>query len=375
MKADTNSTGECDRAERRIIAVALYYEIMQTAFRMRTVEGDGMSYEDVISFDALIKAAHECELGVGWKCSTQMYKVNKLQWVSNLARQLENGTYKSRGFNEFKINERGKERAIKAVHISERTVQKSLVQNALRPAIIPRLIYDNSASLESKGTEFAIKRLKQHLAHHYRKYGRKGGILIMDYKSFFDSIDHDILLKQLRNVIDDDRTYELTKMFIDCFPKGLGLGSEVSQICAIFYPNEIDHFVKEKLHIRGYGRYMDDSYIISDSINHLKYCKYQIENLLSKFNLSLNQKRTQIVCFCKGSFCYLKKRIFISETGKIVIRLARENVTRHRRTVKRMYNRGVDPRKCHISWRGYALKYNAYRTVTEADRCIMNNYS
>ena len=328
-----------------------------------------MAYEDVISFENLMKAAHECELSVGWKCSTQMFKVNKLQWIANLNRELEAGTYKSRGFYEFDIYERGKIRHIKSVHISERTVQKSLVQNALRPAILPRLIYDNSASIKGKGTEFALKRLRKHLSHHYRKYGRKGGILIMDYKSYFDSIDHKILLKKLRQIIDDDRTYALTKMFIDCFPgdKGLGLGSEVSQICAIFYPNEIDHYIKERLHIKGYGRYMDDSYIISDDIEYLRYCKVKIEEKLKELKLSLNTKRTQIVRFDKGSFCYLKKRIHLTETGRIVMRLSRSNITRHRRKLKRMNALGVDMTQSHTSWRGYAMKYDSYYTVQRMD--------
>lgn len=336
-----------------------------------------MAYEEVISFDNLMKAAHECELSVGWKCSTQMFKINKLQWIANLNRELENGTYKSRGFYEFDIYERGKTRHIKSVHISERTVQKSLVQNALRPAILPRLIYDNSASIQGKGTEFALKRLRKHLSHHYRKYGRKGGILIMDYKSYFDSIDHSILLSQLRDIIEDDRTYYLTKMFIGCFPgdKGLGLGSEVSQICAIFYPNSIDHFIKEKLHIKGYGRYMDDSYLISDDISYLKYCRKRISEMLEKLRLSLNEKRTQIVRFSKGSFCYLKKRIFISKTGRIVMRLSRNNITKHRRKMNKLKKRDIDASASHTSWRGYALKYNAYRTVIEADRCMMKNCS
>ena len=45
--------------------------------------------------------------------------------------------------------------------------------------------------------------------------------------------------------------------FIQAFgpEKSLGLGSEVSQICAVFFPNKVDHFIKEKLRIKYYGRY------------------------------------------------------------------------------------------------------------------------
>jgi len=52
--------------------------------------------------------------------------------------------------------------------------------------------------------------------------------------------------------------------------KGLGLGSQVSQISAVFYPNSVDHFIKDKLGIKTYGRYMDDGYIIHNNIKELK---------------------------------------------------------------------------------------------------------
>jgi retron-type reverse transcriptase len=332
-----------------------------------------IKFEDVASFEALMRSADECCKGIMWKSSTQMFKANQIRWCSTLSKQLINGEYKPRGFNEFDICERGKQRHIMAVHITERCVQKSLVQNALRPIIEPRLIYDNSASQKYKGTDFALMRLKKHLVKHYKKYGRKGGILTMDYASYFDSIDHNILLTQLKDVIKDERVFNLTKLFIDAFPgdTGLGLGSEVSQICAIYYPNEIDHYIKEQLHIKGYGRYMDDSYFISDDIDYLKYCKNEIENKLSELKISVNNNITNITRFTCGNFSFLKKRICITNTGKILMKLDRKNVTRIRRKLKSMKNKGVGFDSAHQtyqSWRGYALHYNSYNTVKNIDK-------
>ena len=333
-----------------------------------------ITFNDVASFDALMRSADDCCRGVMWKTSTQVFKANQIRWCATLSRQLKTGTYKPKGFYEFDICERGKQRHIMAVHITERCVQKSLVQNALRPIIEPRLIYDNSASQKGKGTEFALKRLRKHLAQHYRKYGRKGGILTMDYASYFDSINHEILLNQLRRFIKDDQVYDLTKVFINAFPgdTGLGLGSEVSQICAIFYPNVIDHYVKEQLHIKGYGRYMDDSYLISDDLDYLRYCRKQIERELgNELKLKLNPKKTVITRFDSGNFTFLKKRIHITDTGKIVMRLKRKNITKIRQKLKAMCRKGVDKASAYQtyqSWRGYALNYNGFRAVKNIDR-------
>lgn len=281
------------------------------------------------------------------------------------------------GFTCFKIHERGKIRQIKSVKIAERTVQKCLVTYALRPIIEPRLMYDSSSSIKNKGTDFAIKRLRQHLAYHYRKHGLSGGILLMDYSKYFDSIDHDILLKELKKVVLDDRLFCLTKYFIDQFDgnKGLGLGSEVSQICAVFYVNQLDHYIKENLYIHGYGRYMDDSYIICDNIYYLKFCKHKIEEYSQKkLKLKLNPKMTRIVKFKNGHFSYLKKRFHFSNTGKIVMRLDRSNSARYRRKLKRIYKHSQTHnvnmnsiKQGYDSWRSYALKCNSYKTINNMD--------
>lgn len=336
-----------------------------------------MEYEKVASFEALMQAADECKKGARWKATTQNFEINQLRWVADLKTQLDAGKYKGRGFNNFTITERGKVRHIQSVHISERTVQKSLVKNALYPAIVPSLIYDNAATLKGRGTEFALKRLRKHLAHHYRKHGRKGGILIMDWHNYFGSINHDILLSMLRKKIDDDKIFAMCETFIRAFDGdvGLGLGSEISQISAVFFPNEIDHHVKEKLRIRGYGRYMDDLYVISEDIDKLQEARRDITKMSEALGLQINEKRTQIVKFDGGHFTYLKKRFYITPSGKIVMRLAPANVRRRRRKLKsqkRLYDNGkigLDAvEQSYQSWRSYASKCNARKTIDNMDR-------
>ena len=61
----------------------------------------------------------------------------------------------------------------------------------------------------------------------------------------------------------DDFSLNFIFQIIDSFGEvGLGLGSQVSQLLALFYLNELDHIIKEKFHIKAYIRYMDDFIII-----------------------------------------------------------------------------------------------------------------
>lgn len=330
----------------------------------------GMVFEKVFSFEHLFNAACACCNNVRWKASTQLFENAILEWVANTRRQLLDGSYKSKGFNSFYIMERGKLRHIQSVHISERMVQKCLVQYCLRPLIQPRLIVDNCATLPGRGTDYAINRLKEHLSWWYLRHGRDGYIDIMDYHDYFNSILHEKLLVMYALLPMDSRLFNLVKYFIDCFDgdSGLGLGSEISQISAVFYTNEIDHMIKDKYGFHCYGRYMDDSYIIG-SQDDISDVKIELKRKLADFGLKMNEKVTTTVPLTQG-FHYLKKRFFISESGKIITRLERKNVKRERRRLKKnieLINSGLmgldSEASSWESWKSYATKYNSYRTV------------
>ena len=348
-----------------------------------------LTFDEVFTFEHLYDCAHECCNGVRWKASTQLFESSVLVWVARLKDELDRGVYRSKGFNRFTIVERGKTRRIQSIHISERTVQKCLVQYALRPLIMPKLISSNHATLPGHGTETALKELREHLRWWYARHGRSGGVLVMDYHDYFGSIRHDVLKGMFRKLDMDDRLYDITCYFIDCFDgdTGLGLGSEISQISAVFYINPIDHFLKDNMGFHCYGRYMDDSYIIGN-IDDLVVALGCVESLSLDRGLSLNQKATNITRLDGGSFKYLKKRVFVSETGKIVMRLDRPNITRERKRIKANANKLADgqiPPETELqswqSWRAYASKIDAHNTIqrmaSERDEALfraLNNH-
>lgn len=333
------------------------------------------NYNDIISFHALKECAKECITGVDWKASVQMFYVQLLAWLGLIRIQLIKHKYKTLGFHTFRILERGKPRLIQAVHVSERVVQKSLCNNALKPIIEPLLIDTNTASRKGMGTQKALDDIVRHLEQHVKKHGRKGGILIMDLHDYFHSIDHEILLQQYRKVIKDDGIFNLIKYFVKCFKKGLGLGSEISQISAIFYANDIDHYVKDTLGIDEYARYMDDSYVICEDIDKLREIRRTIENMYADLKIEMNTKKTQIVPFEKSDFIFLKKRFHIEPSGRIVVRPLRKVITTMRRKLvkfkKKLDNGDMNMegiRMSYRSWRGTIAKYDTSKTIYEMDK-------
>lgn len=99
--------------------------------------------------------------------------------------------------------------------------------------------------------------------------------------------------------------------------KGLPIGNLTSQILAIFYLNDLDHFIKEKLRIKYYIRYMDDGILLSTDREYLVCCLNKIKLELKKCSLKLNDK-TKIINVTKEEIDFLGFRFYIRNNQVIM---------------------------------------------------------
>ena len=268
-----------------------------------------------------------------------MYRFNLVTNTAATRRALLDGTYKSRGFIEFDLWDRGKMRHIRSIHISERVVQRTLCDKVVNPTLKPSFIYDNGASTENKGIDFALNRLTCHLQRHYRKHGQDGYVL----------------------------------------------GSQISQTAALMLPNKLDHFIKEKLGIKGYARYMDDGYLIHTSKEYLQKCLLQMQEVCASLGIILNTKKSKIKRRSEG-FKFLQVRFKLTETGKVLRKMSYETIKKMRRKLKKFklwnevgrvvkiggkFIRKVFPLSdicgAYESWRGHMKRGNSFHAVQRMD--------
>lgn len=331
-----------------------------------------ITYADIISYSALYNSAFCSAKGVRWKASVQRYLLNIFSMIYQSRNTLLAHKNVCEGFIEFDISERGKTRHIRSVHFKERVIQKSLCQNALIPAMTRNLITDNGASQKGKGIHYSIKRLEKHLRHYYKQYGNNGYILLVDFKKYFDNINHDKLKELIQEYFSDKELLKLSDNFINAFGEvGLGLGSETSQINAVAYLNKIDHYIKEQSNIKYYGKYMDDSYFIHYEKAYLLELLNKLRVLYSRYGVKLNEQKTCIIPLKQG-FTFLKTKFFLTSSGKIIKKACRESIVRERRKLKRqavLLQKGVLSEKdieiSFASWLGSMKHRHARRTVYE----------
>lgn len=345
------------------------------------------SYEEVFTFEHLWNSFWLCRKEVSWKPSIQIYQQNLTSELVILLNELySKDGFKSRGFIEFNICERGKMRHIKSVDIKERIVQRCFCDYYLIPLLTRNLVYDNGASLKNKGVSFTLDRLNIHLEQYYKKYNtNEGWILLYDFSNYFGNIDHEKLYKIVDALILDDKCKKLYHHLVDAFGSvGLGLGSQVSQVSAVIFPNIIDHKIANFKNTESSARYMDDGYVIFKNKEDAIECEKMLLEEADKLNIILNPKKIKI-CKINRSFIYIKKRFFLNDKGNSIMRLNRNNIFKHRRRINKLFGlmeqkkiQLEDIELSHKSWYGQVKKYKNKKSVYNIDlqiRRLINGYN
>ena len=191
-------------------------------------------------------------------------------------------------YNVFTIYE-PKERRIVSQKMRDKIINHLISRHILYPALLPCLISTNVASRKNLGTNEGLRLAKEFHRICSVKY-KNYYILKCDISKFFASIDHDILKQKLQKRIKDEDALDIIYSIIDSDENGLSIGNMTSQVLAIFYLNDMDHFIKEILKIKYYVRFQDDFLLFHPSKKYLKYCLNEITKFLEKEKLILNKK-------------------------------------------------------------------------------------
>lgn len=119
---------------------------------------------------------------------------------------------------------------------------------------------------------------------------------------------------------------------------GLPIGNLTSQFFANVYLSGFDHFVKERLHIRNYLRYVDDFLLFADDQQQLAEAKVAIAGYLQSLRLQLHPIKSQLFETCVG-LNFVGFRILPKGTGfpkDVCIRVRNDNLRRSRLRLKQL---------------------------------------
>lgn len=221
------------------------------------------------------------------KIKEEMYK-NKMIYIYKIKEILEKREYIPGKKKKFYVNETGKRREVYNQKPIDKIINHLVALEILYPSIMKKLIDQNVASRPSMGTNIGISYYYKYIKESHREWN-KYYIIKCDIHKFFASINHDILKIKLRKVIKDKDAIKILFRIIDSDKTGLSLGSMTSQLLAIFYLNDLDHFIKENLKIKRYVRYQDDFILFIKTKKEAKEVLEKIKEFVEKEKLELNK--------------------------------------------------------------------------------------
>ena len=381
---------------------------------LKTDEKEEALTDENIYYGSLQKVILE----TGYKATTIIYHSQYLINFAKLKKSVKEGTYKTGKKTHTVIHERGKTRSIKGSTVKDRIFRDDICENIIDPILERYLIYDSSASRKKKGVSFARDRLIFMLRKFYMKYGtNKGYILLCDISKYYDNIRHDILLEELRQVInngkimyycremldsmkidvsymsDDEYSTCLSKKFDSLeylkipdelktgkkyMRKSIDIGDRFSQDAGNFYLHRLDDYIKIVLGVKLYHRFADDFFIISDSKEELKGLLEKITEYLKSYSLELNKKKTQI-CRIDKPFHFLQDSYRLSDTGKVYEKINKKKLVKERRRLK-SYRKLIDDEKmtftdvynCFISWLCTNVKHKKHSNKEARPRNVLS---
>lgn len=352
------------------------------------------NFDEVMYMQHYLDALQKCRVGVSWKGSVQLYTQNAITEISKtLTKLMDNKLPKLTSIKRITLYERGKKRNIVPITIKDRMIQRVLCDYALIPVLKDTLIYDNGASMKDKGVDFTRKRVEKHMRKAIKEYGSDFYALTFDFKSFFNSIPHETCLRVLKENFKDRRIIGIVMAIIKSYQEieimairdpeerkqqlellkknklgGICLGSQISQIMALVVPNLLDHYIKDKMGVKHYVRYMDDGIVLSNDKEFLHNLYAGMVEISNELGLNFNEKKTQIVKMSKG-ITFMKIRYIVTPSGKLIKKLHKAGIIRMRRKLKkfrRLVDLGLmtldDVYNSFQSWVAHSYLAQSYRT-------------
>lgn len=306
-------------------------------------------FQKIVDIDNLRLAYHKAMRGGNRYTSGHLqFKENLEANLVLLQKKIISGEYEHGAYYQFKVYE-PKERIINALPFRDRVVQHA-INNILEP-IFDKVFYPFSfACRKYKGTHKGVKAVQASMRKMKNVYYLK-----MDFSKYFHKIDRAVLFKEIQRKISDKKVIDLLKKFGGDSGKGIPIGNLLSQLFANIYGHIFDRFVKTKLKIKQYYRYMDDTVVLCNDKNKLKVLQRKLA-LFSKLYMKLEFSKWYINSISKP-LNFLGYRI--TQSYKLI---RKDSATRAKRKIKNFYKfLEFDKLKLFLAlWLGHIASANSF---------------
>lgn len=224
----------------------------------------GGLFEQIVDPDNIELAFNKAKKGKIWRESVQRIERDKKKKLAELRQLFLDGTFRTSKYN-VKVIFEPKRREIFILPFFPDRIAQHAIMNVVAPIWDSMFIPDSFACRKGKGQHAGSKRCMQFTR-------RNEWVCQFDISKFYPSIPHGKLLEVIRRKIKDEKVLHLFTDIIESIgeERNVPIGNFTSQWFGNLYLNELDQFVKHRLHIRDYLRYCDDFLIFGNNKEELK---------------------------------------------------------------------------------------------------------
>ena len=232
--------------------------------------------------------------------TVEQWRAHELQNIRILRRLLLEDRYQCRPVKRRYIKKKGsnKLRPLGIPDVSERVCQMAVVQQ-LQPTFEKLFHKDSFGYRPSRGTQQAADRVEA-----LRKEGYRFAV-DLDIEAFFDNVDHEIMLRLVRQVVKDRRVLALIRGWLKSgvmeegklryLTSGTPQGGVISPLLSNIYLTPFDR----TLEAAGYThvRYADDVVILCRSREEAQSALAVAVEALGRLKLRISAEKTKVTSF------------------------------------------------------------------------------
>lgn len=246
----------------------------------------GYLYEKMCDLSLIRYAIRKAAQGKTYKHYIRKVLQNEEAYALRIQEMLVNESVKLSPDRQITIYDRScsKERIITVPKFFPDQILHWVVMLVIEPIITKGMYRFNCGSVPTRGGMEAKRYVERALKDEKIRYVAK-----LDISKFFNSVKPKYLMAMFRNKIKDEKVLRLINAILknggDCLP----IGYYTSQWFSNFFLEGFDHYVKEKLKIKKYVRYVDDMVLLDTNKRKLHKAIARMDEYLRKIGLKLKR--------------------------------------------------------------------------------------
>lgn len=270
--------------------------------------------------------------------TTKAYQRRLDEELTHLAEALKKERYKPQEIRRVYIEKAGsqKKRPLGIPTVRDRVLQRALLQ-VLEPIFEHRFSDCSYGYRPGRGAKDALREVDRYLRAGYDY------VVEIDIASYFDTIDHELLIGLIEAEVADSRALDLIGVLLRqpikgherVKGKGVAQGAVTSPLWGNIYLNGLDH------HMEGYAmiRYADDVTLLCRSEQEAKEALKRVRVWLQKMKLTIQEEKTRIVHMGESGTDFLGYHFYRTRKGAIRRRPSRKSIKAFKAKVRRQTGR------------------------------------